>query len=313
MARYAPSPTGPLHLGNLQTALGAWLQARLHGLGFILRIEDLDQARCRDEWTRDILRDLAWLGIDWDIGPDISAPEQCVQSRRLPLYREALDHLAQNGRLFACKCSRRELNDIASAPHGPLGTVYPGTCRGREIQQFVSNSHSSAEDSLRFRVPEGERRFSDKLAGLQVLDLATELGDFVVYRRDAVVAYHLAVVVDDIDMGVTDVFRGADLLWSVFPQVLLYEAMERQQPHYWHAPLRYDESGQRLAKRNRDTSIGALIECGYSAGQVTGQLAQGLGLLEEPVDLSCRELLNSLSPERFQKCLQHKLVTQPPA
>ncbi len=297
-ARYAPSPTGPLHLGNLQTALASWLQARIAGASFYLRIEDLDRARCRDEYTARMVDDLQWLGLDWDVGPGRGAPRDYRQGARDALYHDALARLAARGDLFPCACSRRDLADLASAPHGPLGAVYPGTCRDRELPPLASFARS-VDDAIRFRCGQSVRAFRDRIHGDVCCDMAREVGDFVVYRRDGVIAYHLAVVVDDIDMGITDVLRGEDLLWSVFPQIELYEAFDCPLPTYWHVPLKCDEFGERMSKRRGGTGLDRLRAIGRSRENVLGMLAFGLGLVDRDSPVSLDELLAELDEDVF--------------
>ncbi len=287
-SRYAPSPTGPLHLGNLQSALASWLQARAARAGFILRIEDLDAARCRPQYIDSIVADLARLGLDWHVGPGAGSPADYLQSARLDLYRDTLDNLARDGRLFPCRCSRRELTELASAPHGPMGPVYPGTCHDRRLADGEGiDAAAESDEALRFRVTRGRDSFVDRIAGEVTCDVEREVGDFVVFRRDGVVAYHLAVVVDDIAMGVTDVVRGADLLPAVFPQAALYRALGVAAPAYWHVPLRRDRTGARLSKRVGGPSLATVLDAGWSIERVIGSLAAGLGLLdnEEPITL----------------------------
>ncbi len=305
MARYAPSPTGPLHLGNLQTALASWLQARLNGMGFILRIEDLDRARCNVRWVESLVADLYWLGIDWDIGPGVSAPGEYVQSERIHLYKEALARLAELGLLYPCICSRKDLRELASAPHGPLGSIYPGTCKNRTLPSGVFHwLQDTPNSSIRLRNPPENLSFDDQVLGGQRCRTATDIGDFVVYRRDGVFAYHLAVVIDDIDMGVGDIVRGADLLWSTFPQQSLYNLLDAKPPVYWHTPLLLDEAGRRLAKRDRATSLRFLIEDGATPQGIVGMLASNLGLVPEGAALSLRELLDSQTIESFTQALR---------
>ena len=303
VARYAPSPTGPLHLGNLQTALGAWLQARLFGCEFWLRIENLDISRCKPCWTDGIVRDLNWLGLDWDKGPGKSDSKHWLQSERRDHYESAIYRLADIHRLYPCSCSRRDIQELANAPHGPLGSVYPGTCRKKLAKSTFSNIYE-CESSLRFAVETEELSFTDKILGKTTMHAGKDFGDFVVYRRDSIVAYHLAVVVDDILAGVTDIFRGEDLLSSVFPQLCLYEAMGENHPQYWHSPLRKDDSGNRLSKREQSASLQSYIDNGVSAEQIIGTLGYGLGLVEAECELTADELLKSLTADDFSQALR---------
>ncbi|HEX2093301.1 MAG TPA: tRNA glutamyl-Q(34) synthetase GluQRS, partial [Longimicrobiaceae bacterium] len=251
--RFAPSPTGRLHLGNARTALLAWLHARSAGGRFVLRVEDLDRGRVRPGYAEAQLADLRWLGVDWDEGPDVGGPfAPYLQSEREALYRETLGRLEERGLLYRCRCSRREIAAAASAPHGPAdeGPRYPGTCRARPAGE------RDGPAALRFPVSPGEVGFRDLLQGPVAFDPEAETGDFVVRRRDGVAAYQLAVVVDDAAMGITHVVRGADLLPSTARQLLLYRALELLPPEFLHVPLLLGPDGERLAKRHGAVSLG---------------------------------------------------------
>lgn len=308
-ARYAPSPTGQMHLGNLQTALACWLQARLDDAEFILRIEDLDDARCKPEYTLRIIEDLQWLGIDWDIGPGCGQPESAfVQSQRKHHYADALEQLHHMGRLYLCQCSRKQLKTNPNVRQGPQGLVYPGTCTNRSFTRLpdVTNCGSLYE-SIRFRCGSGLLSISDLLQGTRQCDIESELGDVIVYRRDGVVAYHLSVVVDDIAMGVTDVLRGADLLDAMFPQHLIYQALGAKTPRYWHVPLRQDPAGQKLSKSRGSIPVRELIGEGIRADEVVGELAFTLGLIPVNEPVGAQQLLNELSLERFTSAIKKRL------
>lgn len=262
VGRYAPSPTGAMHLGNARTALLAWLHSRAPGGRHLLRFEDLDTGRVRP-WAYDLIRrDLEWLGLDWDA--------ESVQSRQLGRYREAAARLDT----YPCTCTRREVQaavqDSAGAPHG-AEPVYPGTCRA------VPRSPDRPA-ALRWRVPDARVCAHDRLTGQTLCqDLRADVGDLVLRRNDGVYAYHLAVVVDDAAAGVTDVLRGADL-WTATPrQVALQAALGLPTPRYLHVPLMTDYRGERLAKRGGAPPVSALREAGESAAGVRAQLARSLG------------------------------------
>ncbi|GJL82106.1 MAG: glutamyl-Q tRNA(Asp) synthetase [marine bacterium B5-7] len=314
--RYAPSPSGPQHLGNLQTALGAWLQTRVCGGGFILRIEDLDLDRSHPQHSSKIIEDLRWLGLNWDVGPGAGDVSDYLQSHRSAHYHAALEHLRNADLLYPCTCSRRDIRTIASAPHGPLGTVYPGICSGNALPpQFRWQSEVDHPAAVRFRSGTGRQSFVDVVQGQFTCDIAREVGDFVVFRRDGLVAYHLAVVVDDIAMNVTDVVRGGDLIASVFPQSCLYQALGMRPPRYWHLPLRMDESGERLSKRDGAQSLATLIDSGMSPEQVIGILASGLGLIDRELPISLAELVCDLDESRLieafrSTCPDNKYASQ---
>jgi glutamyl-tRNA synthetase len=298
--RYAPSPTGALHPGNLRTALLAWLQARLAGGRFIMRMEDLDLPRTRPGSAEQILEDLLWLGLDWDAGPDIpSGGVPYTQSLRDDYYRDALKRLEEAGYLFECYCSRKDIQQAASAPHGPAGTVYPGTCRDGTVKD-----QGSLPPVWRFRVQPGTMSFVDRLYGRVEQDLERDVGDFVVRRRDGLFAYQLAVVVDDALMGVTDVVRGADLLDSTPRQLALIEALGYPPPRYWHVPLVMDETGRRMAKRDTDNLVTRWREEGRSAEQVIGELAASAGLTDSATAISAHELRASLTLDGFRESLR---------
>lgn len=307
--RYAPSPTGALHLGNVRTALLAWLQTRLVGGTFILRMEDLDHPRTRPGSAEQILDDLHWLGLDWDEGPDCGGPlGPYQQSERLPLYAEAMRRLEERGRIFPCYCSRKDIANAASAPQGNENfTLYPGTCRDLSAQEQHVRQAQQPERSpaWRFRVDPLIVSFSDQIAGKQMQDLPLEVGDFVLRRADAVFAYQLAVVVDDWLMGVTEVVRGADLLTSTPRQLALFAALDAGwTPNYWHVPLLHDASGKRLSKRDGSDSLAALRNRGETPDQVVGQLAQSLGLVPPGSRISAQELLQEFTIEQFRDRLK---------
>lgn len=292
--RFAPSPTGALHVGNARSALLAWLHARASGGRFVMRVEDLDFGRVRPGYMERQLEELRWLGLDWDEGPDVGGPHApYVQSQRQPLYEAALRRLAEMGMLFACTCSRRDIAGAASAPHaGEEGPRYPGTCRDRRVQPGPGalTELGRSQFALRVAAPSGVIPFVDGLLGPCAFDPADE-GDFVVRRKDGVAAYQLAVVVDDAAMGITDVVRGADLLSSTARQILLYRALELSIPRFLHVPLMLGEDGERLAKRHGAVSLGELRDEGVPPQVVTGWLAFTCGLAAAGEELHPRELV----------------------
>jgi glutamyl-tRNA synthetase len=295
-SRFAPSPTGDLHLGNARTALLAWLQARHAGGAFVLRVEDLDFGRVRPGIMESQLADLRWLGLDWDEGPDVGGPfAPYLQSQRKERYEEALRRLEEQRRLFSCFCSRREIAAAASAPHAgdEEGPAYPGRCRDLSAGERRRREAERGAPALRFRARPGEVRFHDLLQGDLAFHPAGEVGDFVVRRRDGVAAYQLAVVVDDAAMEITRVLRGADLLPSTARQLLLYEALGLRPPAWTHVPLLLGPDGERLAKRHGAISLRELRERGVPARRVAGWLAASAGLAEAgeeaaPVELVAR-------------------------
>lgn len=231
VGRFAPSPTGPLHRGSLVSALASWLDARSHGGQWLLRMEDVDVPRCTKAAADTILHQLEALGLHWD-------GELVWQSPRTDHYRAALGRLIDGGHAFACACTRRDLEHQALALDGTRR--YPGTCRDRD---------DVPPRAWRFRVPPGEVRFDDAVRGPQSLDVAADIGDFLLWRADGYCAYQLAVVTDDAEQGVTDVVRGADLLASTPRQILLQRALGMPQPCYAHVPLVFAANGEKLSKQ----------------------------------------------------------------
>jgi len=276
--RIAPSPTGFLHLGHAMTFWQAWERAREAGGKLVLRIEDLDRDRCRKEFADAISEDLRWFGFDWDEGPDIGGPfAPYVQSERHRYYLEALEKLRLGGFIYPCKCSRKDVMQASLAPHDEE-SIYPGTCRPSssvEVAAPATNAtdlqakrlplQTTGTTHWRFRVPDDEPiDFVDERVGEQAALAGRDFGDFIIWRRDDVPAYQLAVVVDDAAMQISEVVRGEDLLVSTFRQLLLYRALDLRPPKFYHAPLVLDESGKRLAKRHRALSLRALRERGAS-------------------------------------------------
>jgi glutamyl-tRNA synthetase len=304
--RFAPSPTGSLHLGNARTALLAWLHARSGGGRFVMRVEDLDPGRVRAGIMEAQLADLRWLGLDWDEGPDVGGPHApYLQTERTGLYRQALRRLAEAGLLFRCTCTRRDLAQAASAPHGPgeEGPRYPGRCRAHRVEP--GEVERTAGVALRLRVEPGEVRFDDGVQGPCRFEPA-EAGDFVVRRKDGVAAYQLAVVVDDAAMEITHVLRGADLLSSTARQLLLYRTLGLRAPAWVHVPLLLGPDGERLAKRHGAVSLSELRAAGAGPAAVVGWLASTCGLAEPGEETSAAELV-----ERFDLSRLPRYPTRP--
>lgn len=270
--RFAPSPTGRMHLGNIRSALLGWLQARAAGGQFLLRIEDLDRQRCRTQFIEDLYRDLEWLGLTWDEPP-------LIQSERDGVYREALAALEREGLVYPCFCTRAEIARAASAPHGlsEEGPRYPGTCARLTAVEIVERARTRVP-AWRFRAQPGEVRFVDGLMGPSTQDVQTVVGDFVVRRNDGVASYQLAVVVDDAASGITHVLRGDDLLTSTPRQLQLYAALGKRAPEFSHVPLVLGEDGKRLAKREGAFALAELRERGLPKERVLGLLAAWSGL-----------------------------------
>jgi glutamyl-tRNA synthetase len=272
--RLAPSPTGLLHVGHARTFWIAAQRALEHHGQLILRNEDLDSQRCRPEFVRAMVEDLRWLGINWAEGPDCGGPfAPYSQSERRAHYLEAWKALRGRGLIYPCTCSRKDVAQAASAPNDSDDEpVYPGRCRSRtDPIQFAQPRGVN----WRFRVPDGEEVcFSDVHLGPQRMVAGHDFGDFIVWRRDDVPAYQLAVVVDDAAMRITEVVRGADLLKSTARQILLFRALGLVVPSYFHCELVRDENEVRLAKRHDALSIRRLRESGWTVEQVrTGKLS----------------------------------------
>jgi glutamyl-tRNA synthetase len=272
--RLAPSPTGALHLGNARTFLVNWLLARKNGWRILLRIEDLDGPRVKSGADRGLLDDLRFLGIDWDEGP-------VYQSSRADEYRIVVDSLVKRGLAYPCVCSRREVDLAASAPHAEDGSAaYPGTCRERFSSIDEAKKQSGRAPAIRFAAPDEIVEFEDAFAGRRSLNVARRLGDFVIAKADGTAAYQLAVVVDDLDAGITRVVRGDDLLESTFRQILLYQALGagNRMPRFFHLPLVVGPDGRRLAKRHGDTRVAMYREIGVSKSRMLTFLARICGI-----------------------------------
>lgn len=288
IGRFAPSPSGRMHLGNVFSALLAWLSVRSQDGKMILRMEDLDPDRCRTEYAVQLIDDLGWLGLDWD-------EEQSWQSERSTVYAEMFQKLGD--RVYPCYCSRGELH-AASAPHASDGRVlYAGTCRSLTQAQRKEKTKTPA---WRLMVPDAEYGFCDGLQGNYWENLAKECGDFIIRRADGIYAYQLAVVTDDAAGTVTEVVRGRDLLSSTPRQIYLQELLGFSTPAYFHVPLLVDESGRRLSKRDGDLDLGALKET-MTAQELLGRLAWAAGLLTEYAPVTAAELVSVFDWSKVKK------------
>lgn len=289
VGRFAPTPSGALHIGNLFCSLLAWLSVKSQGGEIVLRIEDLDRERTSPAFTEQCERDLRLLGLCWDRGGTAGGAEY-FQSERTEYYKTLLNRLQEQGLVYPCFCSRAELH-AASAPHASDGeTVYSGKCRGLSEQEIAA-LRKRRSPALRLRVPGETIRFCDRHYGPVEQDLARDCGDFILRRSDGVFAYQLAVVGDDGAMGVTEVVRGRDLLSSTPRQLYLFRLLGLPEPRFAHTPLLLDEDGRRLSKRDRDMSLSGLLERGYSPEDVIGRLAYLAGLLDRPEPAAAKELV----------------------
>ena len=307
--RLAPSPTGRLHLGNIFAFLAAWLSVRSKGGTLALRMEDIDPERSRQSFSDSILEDLQWLGLYWDEGPDKGGPfGPYTQSMRMHGYSALLDEFSRRGLVYPCYCTRRELRQLASAPHiGDEGASYSGACRFLDESERKAHEKKGRKPSLRLNVEaaleslgsgvrqENGTAFIDAVLGPQTRPAEFCGGDFALCRSDGVVAYQLAVSADDAAMGITEVVRGDDLLVSTPRQILLFRLMGVEPPVYAHVPLLHDAAGERLAKRHKALEVAALREAGIAAEAVIGYLGSLAGWQERPKAARPYELLSGFS------------------
>lgn len=291
--RFAPSPSGEMHLGNAWTFLLAWLQVRSLGGSMVLRMEDLDPERSKPRYFEELLEDLRWLGLDWDEGPDKGGPyAPYYQDARRNLYEEALHILERSGFLYPCYCSRAELRSVAQAPHaGESAGGYPGTCRKLTQQERDAKEREGRKASTRLMIPDICIEYHDLCRGLFRQEIAREVGDFIVRRADGVHAYQLAVVVDDAAMHISHVLRGADLLDSTPRQLLLYRLLNLSAPCFAHVPLFIGQDGHRLSKRHGDISIARLRAKGIRANTIIGYLAYKANLIDRWEQVKCEDLI----------------------
>lgn len=300
--RFAPSPSGRMHLGNLLSALLAWLDVRSVGGVMVLRMEDLDPDRCREEYAAQVARDLEWLGLDWDEGYGAGGPHGPYrQSERSGIYQDYLDRLERDGLIYPCWCTRAQ-RLAASAPH--LGENRgDGACPCRSLSADERHARIffvERAPSLRAAVPDMEITFTDGNCGVYAENLMRDCGDFLVRRSDGVCAYQLAVTVDDALMGVTRVVRGRDLLSSTPRQIWLHRSLGFVPPRYAHTPLLLAHDGRRLSKRERDMDMGALRER-FTPEEIIGRLAVLAGLWPEPEPVRARELIGEFDWRKVSK------------
>ena len=295
--RFAPSPSGRMHLGNALSAMLAWLSAKHQGGEILLRIEDLDPARSKAEYAQGIMDDFRWLSLLWD-------RRATDQSKRGEAYAAALRQLEQMDLIYPCYCSRDQLH-AASAPHASDGRViYAGTCRNLTPEQRAA---MTKKPSLRIKLPDREIAFRDGLQGDVRMNLQWEFGDIILRRADGVAAYQLAVVVDDGTEGVTEVVRGRDLLSSTPVQLYLYELLGLTPPRFYHVPMLLAPDRRRLSKRDRDLDFGYLRQH-FSPEEIIGLLAHLAGLTEKWEPISARELACDFS---WSKVKQSDIILDP--
>jgi glutamyl-tRNA synthetase len=289
--RFAPSPTGTLHVGNLRTALVAWLFARSQDARYLVRMEDLDTGRVRERFYDEQLHDLAALGLDWD-GPVVR------QSQRIGLYEEALEGLRASGLIYECWCTRAEIREAASAPHGDLPEgAYPGICRELTAAERAAREASGRPPALRVDAGAARIAFEDRLAG----HVEGVVDDFVVRRNDGAFAYNLAVVVDDGAQGIGEVVRGADLLDSTPRQLWLADQLGIQRPRHAHVPLMLGPDGARLAKRHGAVTLADRAARGQAADDVRDELAASLDICARGEHLTPAELVERFSANALRQ------------
>lgn len=290
VGRFAPTPSGRMHLGNVFAAMIAWLSVRSRGGEMVLRMEDLDTQRTREEYAEVLRRDLQWLGLDWD-------RETPPQSQRSAVYDRYFEKLKAAGLLYPCYCTRSQLHSV-NAPHLADGTyVYPGTCRHLTEEQRKAFDRAPA---WRVVVPDKVWTVQDLVQGRYTENLSTDCGDFVVRRADGVYVYQLAVTVDDGEAGVTEVVRGRDLLSSAPRQMYLQELLGFPRPAYAHVPMLLAPDGRRLSKRDRDLDLGQLQQV-MSAEKLLGSLAYSAGMIDRPDSISAKELAAQFSWQKLRR------------
>ena len=289
--RFAPSPTGRMHAGNIFAYLMTWLLVKAGNGRIVLRIEDLDRERSKPEYSDAVMRDLERFGLTWDEGP-------FFQHDRDEAYQAAFDSFVDQGLVYPCFCTRADLH-AASAPHFGEKAVYPGTCRSLTAEQIAAKSAERAP-SMRLRVPDERISIDDMLQGEYAQNLETECGDFLIKRSDGCFAYQLAVVVDDIAQGVTFVSRGIDLLPSTPQQLHLYHLLDADAPLYAHFPLLVDQQGRRLSKRQKDASLDAMLQAFGSPQAVLGHIAFITGIQPDDEPATPEDLLAFVDVNRFR-------------
>ena len=290
VGRFAPTPSGRMHLGNVFAALIAWLSVRSRGGEMVLRMEDLDTQRTKVEYAETLRKDLQWLGLTWD-------RETPPQSQRSAVYDRYFEKLEAAGLLYPCYCTRSQLHSV-NAPHLADGTyVYPGTCRNLTQEEKAEFDRAPA---WRLIVPDRIWTVQDRVQGEYKENLATDCGDFVVRRADGVYVYQLAVTVDDGEAGVTEVVRGNDLLSSAPRQMYLQELLGFSHPEYAHVPMLLAPDGRRLSKRDKDLDLGQLQQV-MTAEKLLGSLACSAGLLEKPESISAKELATQFDWEKLRR------------
>lgn len=306
VGRFAPSPTGRMHLGNVFAAMMSWLSVRSAGGRWVLRIEDLDPQRSKLEYARRLEDDLHWLGLDWDEGgvDGLGGNGPYLQSLRGEIYEDALEKLKATGLTYPCFCTRADIM-ATQAPHQSDGRViYAGTCRPKNMPCHIVEPER--KHATRIFVPDMDIDFTDRVYGGQRVNLSRHCGDFVVRRADGAWAYQLAVVVDDIAMGINEVVRGCDLLLSSAQQIYLYQLFNQTPPEYAHVPLICNLSGQRLSKRDKGLDMECL-RLKYTPEQILGLLAYTAGIIDRNEPVSASDLVGQFDWDKIKA--EEKIIT----
>lgn len=298
--RFAPSPSGRMHLGNVWAMLAAWLSVRKQGGAMVLRMEDLDLSRSRQVFADQMIEDLKWLGLTYEEGPDCGGSfGPYIQDQRRHYYEKALEQVWEQGLLYPCFCSRKDLAAVRAPHRGENTGVYPGSCRNLSEEEQRQRAETK-KPAMRFRMPDHKDCFQDFNYGLQCLDLKREVGDFILRRADGIHAYQLAVVVDDALMRITEVVRGADLLSSTHQQRVLYEALGYTPPNFGHVPLLVGRDGERLSKRFQSLDLGQLKSKGWTPEELWGLLLFEAGMLEKEEPIALKDAIGIFSWEAIK-------------
>jgi glutamyl-tRNA synthetase len=293
--RFAPSPSGRMHLGNVWAMLAAWLSVRKQGGTMILRMEDLDPSRSKQVYANQMIEDLAWLGLTYEEGPDCGgAFGPYVQDQRRHYYEKALRQLKDQDLLYPCYCSRKDLQAVRAPHRGEGDNVYPGTCRSLSAEERRIRAEKKVP-AMRFLMPDREDCFVDLNYGKQCQSLQSETGDFILRRSDGIHAYQLAVVVDDALMGITEVVRGADLLSSTHRQRILYETLGYSSPKFGHVPLLVGRDGRRMSKRFQSLDLGQLKSMGWKPEELWGLLLFEAGMMDKEEAVTLQEAVEVFS------------------
>jgi len=299
--RFAPSPSGRMHLGNIWAMMAAWLSVKKQGGTMVLRMEDLDPVRSKKEYADQIIDDLAWMGLTYEEGPDCGGDfGPYTQDERRHMYEDALETIKKQGLLYPCYCSRKDLQAVRAPHRGEGQFVYPGFCRNLSPEEQMERALKK-KPSLRFLMPDQIDCYRDLNYGEQCQDLQGQVGDFILRRADGVHAYQLAVVVDDALMEISEVVRGADLLSSTHHQRVLYQTLGVEAPQFGHVPLLVGKDGERLSKRFKSLDMGQLRAGGWKPEELAGLLLFEAGMMEKEEPISLQEAISIFSWEMMKQ------------